>query len=125
MGNVLATPINVPNPAEIKGPHCMKDPSYDPNFGFPSGRKERVMIATQAEMESAKIPIQDRDYCAHKLIEYRACRADVFPFVYKCHHEKHDYLNCEYDDYILRMKEFEREKRLFERQNRIDKRNNA
>lgn len=56
------------------------------------------MIATQAEMESAKIPLQDRDYCAHKLIDYRACRADVFPFVYKCHHEKHDYLNCEYEE---------------------------
>ncbi len=56
------------------------------------------MIATQAEMESAKIPIEDRGYCAHKLIHYRACRADVFPFVYKCHHEKHDFLNCEYDE---------------------------
>lgn len=56
------------------------------------------MIATKAEMESAKIPIDERDYCAHKLIHYRACRADVFPFVYQCHHEKHDYLTCEYDE---------------------------
>lgn len=56
------------------------------------------MIATREQMESAKVPIEDRDYCAHKLINYRSCRADVFPFVYKCHHEKHDFLTCEYEE---------------------------
>ncbi|XP_067640905.1 NADH dehydrogenase [ubiquinone] 1 beta subcomplex subunit 7 [Eurosta solidaginis] len=95
-------------------------PSFDPMFGFES-RKERVMIATEEEMQSAKLDLADRDYCAHKLLKYRACRADVFPFVYKCHHEKHDYLTCEYEDYVLRMKEFERERRLLERQKKIGK----
>lgn len=56
------------------------------------------MKATQEELESAKIPLADRDYCSHLLLEYRACRADVWPFAYKCHHEKHAYLNCQYDE---------------------------
>lgn len=57
-----------------------------------------VMIATKEEMVSAKLPLADRDYCAHKLLEYRACRSDVFPFLYKCHHERHEYLTCEYEE---------------------------
>ncbi|BFG02076.1 NADH dehydrogenase [Drosophila madeirensis] len=95
-------------------------PSFDPMLGFES-RKERVMIATQEEMESVKLPLEDRDYCAHKLIAYQACRSDKFPFVYQCAHEKHAYLTCEYEDYVLRMKEFERERRLLERQKRLNK----
>ena len=57
-----------------------------------------VMIATQEEMESAKLPLEDRDYCAHLLIKYRACRADKAPWLYKCEHEKHEYLNCQYQE---------------------------
>lgn len=56
------------------------------------------MVATKEEMVSAKLPLADRGYCAHKLLQYRGCRADVFPFVYKCHHEKHAFLNCEYEE---------------------------
>jgi hypothetical protein len=57
-----------------------------------------VMVATEAEMISAKLLPDERDFCAHKLIDYKACRADVWPFVYKCTPEKHDYLNCQYDE---------------------------
>lgn len=106
------------------------------------------MVATKEQMVSAKLPLQDRDYCAHKLLEFRGCRADVFPFVYKCSHERHAYLTCEYEEYVvlifiininrlltffiltifsyvLRMKEFERERRLRERQARLDKKSQA
>lgn len=57
-----------------------------------------VMIATEDEMRAAKIPVEDRDYCAHVLLKYQGCRADVYPFVYKCAHEKHEYLTCEYEE---------------------------
>lgn len=56
------------------------------------------MIATEAEMKSAKLELLDRDYCAHKLLEYQSCRADVYPWVYKCHHEKHAFLTCQYEE---------------------------
>ena len=57
-----------------------------------------VMIATEAEMMSAKLLPEERDFCAHKLLEYKGCRADVWPFVYKCTPEKHEYLNCQYEE---------------------------
>ena len=115
MGNAYA---HYSKPDVVPGADVV--PSFDPQLGF-TNRKERVMIATREEMESAKLSLEDRDYCAHKLLNYRSCRADTFPFVYKCAHEKHDYLTCEYEDYLLRMKEYERERRLLERQKRIEK----
>uniref|UniRef100_A0A7R9F1A9 NADH dehydrogenase [ubiquinone] 1 beta subcomplex subunit 7 n=1 Tax=Timema bartmani TaxID=61472 RepID=A0A7R9F1A9_9NEOP len=78
------------------------------------------MIATEEQMQSAKLPLEARGYCAHKLLEYQSCRADVWPWAAKCHHERHNYLNCEYEDYILRLKEYEREKRLLHRKKRIE-----
>ena len=56
------------------------------------------MKASKEEMDSANLDLCDRDYCAHLLIDYRVCRDNVWPFVYKCHHEKHTYLECEYDE---------------------------
>lgn len=55
-------------------------------------------IATEEELKSAKVPLRDRDYCAHKLLTYYACRKDNFPWVVKCAHEKHDYLNCQHEE---------------------------
>ncbi|GFG28514.1 hypothetical protein Cfor_00648 [Coptotermes formosanus] len=84
-------------------PHPMKGPSFDPLYGFPNGRKERVMIATEEEMESAKLPLADRDFCAHLLLKYRACRADKAPWLWQCGHEKHEYLQCEYEDLLQKL----------------------
>ncbi|XP_037937806.1 NADH dehydrogenase [ubiquinone] 1 beta subcomplex subunit 7 [Teleopsis dalmanni] len=114
MGNAIA---RYRNPDVTPGPDC--EITFDPLLGL-ANRKERVMIATEEQMRSAKLAPEDRDYCAHKLLEYRSCRADTFPFVYKCAHEKHEYLTCEYEDYVLRLKEYERERRLLERQKRIN-----
>jgi len=100
-------------------PDPEKTSSYDPNFGFPNGRKERVMIATEQEMRAAKLPLEERDYCAHKKIDYLACRADVWPLAYRCAHSKHKLMDCMFDDYVLRMKEYERERRLMLREKRI------
>ncbi|XP_055311653.1 NADH dehydrogenase [ubiquinone] 1 beta subcomplex subunit 7 [Sitodiplosis mosellana] len=99
--------------------------TFDPLYGFPNGRKERVMIATEAEMVSAKLPLEERDYCAHTKIDYLRCIADVWPFPYKCAHEKHAQAQCQYEDYILRMKEYERERRLMVRRERIAKKKAA
>lgn len=49
-------------------------------------------------MVSAKLLLEERDYCAHKLIEYKACRADVWPWAYRCAPEKHEYSNCQYEE---------------------------
>lgn len=60
--------------------------------------KFSVMIATEAEMISAKLPIDERDYCAHTKIDYLRCIADVWPFPYKCAHEKHAQAQCQYEE---------------------------
>uniref|UniRef100_A0A131X960 NADH dehydrogenase [ubiquinone] 1 beta subcomplex subunit 7 n=1 Tax=Hyalomma excavatum TaxID=257692 RepID=A0A131X960_9ACAR len=93
-------------------------PKYDPMLGFPNGRKQRQMVATEVEMDSANLPQENRDYCAHKLIELRACMAHKFPFVTACGHEKHEYAGCMYEDYMIRYKEYERERRLKAREER-------
>uniref|UniRef100_C9W1C1 NADH dehydrogenase [ubiquinone] 1 beta subcomplex subunit 7 n=1 Tax=Rhipicephalus sanguineus TaxID=34632 RepID=C9W1C1_RHISA len=98
-------------------------PKHDPMFGFPNGRKERQMVATELEMESANVPQQYRGYCAHKLIELRACMKQNFPFVTTCGHEKHEYASCMYDDQMIRYKEYERERRLKAREERRAKKN--
>uniref|UniRef100_U5ESL6 NADH dehydrogenase [ubiquinone] 1 beta subcomplex subunit 7 n=1 Tax=Corethrella appendiculata TaxID=1370023 RepID=U5ESL6_9DIPT len=118
MGNYIARYVTNPEGTPVP----LTEPTFNPNFGFPEkGRKRRVMIATEDEMESAKLPLQDRDYCAHLLLNYRSCCKDVWPWAFRCAHVKHEYLHCEYEDYILRLKEYEREKRLLLRKQRIEK----
>ncbi|XP_071453457.1 NADH dehydrogenase [ubiquinone] 1 beta subcomplex subunit 7 [Hetaerina americana] len=121
MGNAWALYVSDPEGT----PTPLKESAFDPLYGFPNGRKERVMIATEEEMDSAKLPLDSRDYCAHLLLKYQSCRADVWPFAYKCAHEKHEYLTCEYEDYVIRMKEYERERRLLQRKKRIEAKNQA
>lgn len=77
------------------------------------------MIATEEEMNSAKVPAQYRDYCAHKYIAYHACLKNNRPFYWRCRHERHDYGECEFEDSVLRMKEWERERRMKEREKKL------
>lgn len=56
------------------------------------------MIATKEEMVSAGLPLKDRDYCAHILLEYRGCRKRVGPLYYRCAHERHEFLRCEFEE---------------------------
>ena len=53
-------------------PDNQLESKYDDLYGFPHGRKRRVMYATEVELESAKIKWEFRDYCAHKLIKLKA-----------------------------------------------------
>lgn len=56
------------------------------------------MIASLAEMESAKVPLDARDFCAHMLINLRSCIRENFPFNHHCHHEREEYFECEYHE---------------------------
>ncbi|KAG6796221.1 NADH dehydrogenase [ubiquinone] 1 beta subcomplex subunit 7 [Apis mellifera caucasica] len=110
MGNTLQKAISSdPFPDSEK-------PTFDPMFGFPRERKQRVMPLSEEEMIAAKIPHDLRDYCAHYYLDYIRCYMEKFPFVTRCVTEIHNYQKCEYDDYILRGKEYERERRLLVRE---------
>eukprot|EP00914_Ancora_sagittata_P023148 GHVO01045867.1.p1 GENE.GHVO01045867.1~~GHVO01045867.1.p1 ORF type:complete len:152 (+),score=23.75 GHVO01045867.1:61-456(+) len=119
MGNVTGT---YSYQAYVKEPENHPDikngPSFDPMIGFPNGRKERVMKVSDAEMEAAGIAHEHRDYCAHLLIDFYKCRKDKWPMAALCNHERHTWDQCQADDFHMRMREFERERRLKARENR-------
>ncbi|XP_069333378.1 NADH dehydrogenase [ubiquinone] 1 beta subcomplex subunit 7 [Eulemur rufifrons] len=102
-------------------PDPLRMPTFPPLYGFPE-RKERVMVATQQEMNDAQLTLQQRDYCAHYLIRLLKCKRDSFPNFLACKHEQHDWNYCEHLDYVMRMKEYERERRLLQRKKRREKR---
>ncbi|XP_051763011.1 NADH dehydrogenase [ubiquinone] 1 beta subcomplex subunit 7 [Ctenopharyngodon idella] len=100
-------------------PDPQKPSAYDPNLGF-AERKERAMVATQEQMNLAMLPVEQRDYCAHYLLKLMKCKRDNFPNFLACKHERHDWDYCEHQDYVMRMKEYERERRLNLRKKRIE-----
>jgi len=62
------------------------------------------MVATQEQMEAAKLPLQYRDFCAHLLIPLNECRRREFYLPWKCEHERHRYEKCQYKEYKKRIK---------------------
>jgi len=114
MGHMYSAYVTSPDTT----PKYMEDPTFDPQYGFPNGRKEREMHVTLKEMETAGLTEDQRDYCAHRLIDLFKCRKEKFPWVVACKHQRHVYEECQYNDWVMRMKEFEREKRLLERAKR-------
>ena len=77
---------------------------------------------TKGQMIAAKLHEVNRDYCADTLIDFKACRHEHFPFVqWHCSHAKHAYIECQKEDWYHRMREYERERRLRKRQERVDK----
>lgn len=80
------------------------------------------MVATQQQMNDAQLVLQQRDYCAHHLIRLLKCKRDSFPNFLACKHERHAWDHCEHLDYVMRMKEFERERRLLQRKKRREQR---
>ncbi|MCD7454424.1 hypothetical protein HAX54_024823 [Datura stramonium] len=63
----------------------------------------KKMIATQAEMVEAKVPLSYRDQCAHLLIPLNKCRQTEFYLPWKCEDERHSYEKCEYELVMERM----------------------
>ncbi|VDK71283.1 unnamed protein product [Onchocerca ochengi] len=115
MGTRLSVSLEDP---EVS-PRTDRPPTFDPLYGFPKGRKPREMKATWEEMDHWKLELGDRDYCAHLLINLKKCQRQYVPFShYYCIDQYHGWQNCQYDDHILRMKEFERERRLLKRASR-------
>jgi hypothetical protein len=47
-------------------------------------------------MQNARLPLEWRDQCAHKLIPLRRCRVDNYYLPWRCTDERHDYEKCQY-----------------------------
>uniref|UniRef100_A0A3B5M5A4 NADH dehydrogenase [ubiquinone] 1 beta subcomplex subunit 7 n=1 Tax=Xiphophorus couchianus TaxID=32473 RepID=A0A3B5M5A4_9TELE len=90
------------------------------DLGFSLNCSFSEMIATQDQMNLAQLPLGQRDYCAHHLMKLMKCKRDNWPNFLACKHERHDWDYCEHQDYVMRMKEYERERRLRLRKKRIE-----
>uniref|UniRef100_A0A8C4NGA8 NADH dehydrogenase [ubiquinone] 1 beta subcomplex subunit 7 n=1 Tax=Eptatretus burgeri TaxID=7764 RepID=A0A8C4NGA8_EPTBU len=94
----------------VPGHHCQQLYSGSSSFS----------LVTAEQMQQAVLPLTCRDYCAHEYIRLLRCRRENFPNYWACNEEKHAWQKCGFDEYVMRMKEFEREKRLKMRKQRIE-----
>mmetsp|Transcript_10967 Transcript_10967/g.16151 ORF Transcript_10967/g.16151 Transcript_10967/m.16151 type:complete len:84 (-) Transcript_10967:188-439(-) len=60
------------------------------------------MKVTQEEMAAARIPLHNRDYCAHMLIPLNKCRSETWWMPFKCVDLRHAYEKCQYDEFKRR-----------------------
>ena len=116
MGNQLSEAFG--RPTEFT-PKSYGPITFDPHEGFEYKRKQREKLYTDAEAEAIRLHPSKRDYCGHLAIKYLICRHEEHPWLWNCAHEKHDYVHCQEEDQKLRMKEWERERRLRIRQKRL------
>uniref|UniRef100_A0A8B9IWI6 NADH dehydrogenase [ubiquinone] 1 beta subcomplex subunit 7 n=1 Tax=Amazona collaria TaxID=241587 RepID=A0A8B9IWI6_9PSIT len=98
-------------------PDPLQTPTFPPELGLPQ-RRPRTMVAPPEVLAAARIPLQQRDFCAHLLVLLQRCQRGAFPEPWSCSDLKHRGERCEHEDYVMRMKEFERERRLLQRQKR-------
>jgi NADH dehydrogenase (ubiquinone) 1 beta subcomplex subunit 7 len=64
------------------------------------GGARREMVATQKDMQDAKIDLAHRDFCAHLLIPLNECRKAEYYIPWKCGHERHAYEKCQYKECV-------------------------
>ncbi|XP_074599797.1 NADH dehydrogenase (ubiquinone) B18 subunit [Brevipalpus obovatus] len=100
-------------------PFHMKESKYDPLYGFPRGRHRRESPISYAEAISSRIPPRHNDYCAHFWLKHAGCVKENFPYWFRCNPYKWELLECQYQDKLLQLKEYERERRLDKRNKRI------
>merc|ERR1712186_99109 len=97
-------------------PDHKTDPIYPTQDGFEGPRKKREMKVTWEEMQMAGLEYGLRDYCAHHWMNLHKCYKEYYEDSSKgyrhCFHHRHEWEHCELEDQIMRMKEYEREKRL-------------
>ncbi|KAG9337845.1 hypothetical protein JZ751_027496 [Albula glossodonta] len=101
-------------------PDPKKPPAFDPMLGFDERKERGPGLAWPGPAQVNKTGGNVRDYCAHHLLKLMKCKRDNWPNFLACKHERHDWDYCQHHDYIMRMKEFERERRLLMRKKRIE-----
>ena len=60
-----------------------------------------VMVASQADLYDAAVPMHWRDYCSHLLIPLNKCRHETVSMPWKCGHERHAYEQCQFKESTL------------------------
>jgi len=65
---------------------------------------------SQEDLRAAKVPLCDRDYCAHLLIPLNDCRRKSLYMPWACGAQRHAYEKCLYFDYKARVEAKKAEK---------------
>lgn len=105
-------------------PEAFSPSKYDPQYGFEGReRQELKPDVTLQEMDSAGLDLELRDNCARTHLTFKTCLRYNAPFWFMCKGYYNEVLGCLYDNKIVDMKEFEREKRLNIRERRIREKN--
>lgn len=53
---------------------------------------------SEEDMMAFKVPLDRRDYCAHKYLALHECKRRHYPFMLKCAHERHQYNECHVEE---------------------------
>ena len=56
------------------------------------------MKASYEEMEAANLRLDERDYCAHLILDFYKCRRQNYPWVAACKAEKHAWDECQFKE---------------------------
>ncbi|KAM6389900.1 NADH dehydrogenase [ubiquinone] 1 beta subcomplex subunit 7 [Rhynochetos jubatus] len=105
-------------------PDPLRLPTFPAELGLPR-RAPRAMVASAEQLAGGRVPLEQRDFCAHHLLRLLRCHRDAFPAPWECQPLRHAWDACQHRDYVMRMKEFERERRLLQRQQRLRQREAA
>lgn len=62
------------------------------------------MKISAEELSDKRVPLRQRDFCAHLYVEVQDCLWKSKYAPWACGDEKHHYEQCQYDDYKRRMK---------------------
>ncbi|KAI5119622.1 hypothetical protein M0805_007886 [Coniferiporia weirii] len=66
--------------------------------------------ASQTELKANKVPLGWRDQCSSLLVPLNVCRRDNMYVPWECENERHAYEECQYKDYMRRMKVLSKQK---------------
>jgi NADH dehydrogenase (ubiquinone) 1 beta subcomplex subunit 7 len=54
-------------------------------------------------MDTAQVPYEHRDFCAHLYIPFKECRVQHFFTHRNCEHQKHAWMLCQYKEFKRRV----------------------
>jgi len=66
--------------------------------------------ASQTELKANRVPVGWRDQCSSLLIPLNVCRRKNNYMPWECETERHTYEECQYKDYMRRMKALSKQK---------------
>ncbi|NXN94834.1 NDUB7 dehydrogenase, partial [Rhinopomastus cyanomelas] len=82
--------------AEVE-PDPLKMPTFPPDMGLPN-RRPRESVATAKQLALGRVPLEQRDYCAHHLLRLMRCHRDAFPLPWLCNSLRHQWDLCQHEE---------------------------